>query len=215
MAAAAAQAVKAFPDQIRSGLEHSYAELVASDMTLSAMNDAERSYVLELAQSHDLAALQVVFRSMLEDAAKTEKGERQLLDVARRVRIEQVIATYGAQNELAIRSAMMKADMVEADLLSEASASPLERLLIGRIVTCWLACELADIDAAKQEEGHYPNQSNHVADYYAKRQDRAHKRFLQAVEALNRMRRYLSPLPLVAGQVNIATPGSQQVNMVR
>ena len=177
------------------------------DALLYTMSENDRAVTLGQAQMGNDGALQCVLRTML---ARPNKGA-QMLDLAHQARQELIIATFGKRNDLARTNYLMKAEMVGLDLLREANPSPLEHLLIGRVVTCWLACELADIDACSQEEYHSPGMH---ADYYARRQDRAHKRFLQAVEALNRMRRYLSPMPFAAAHVNIAAPGGQQINQV-
>jgi hypothetical protein len=171
----------------------------------SDLSQEEQALLLRRAQAGDSDALKRLFQAMLEEP---DLGA-QALDLPRRVREELIAATYGDANDLARTLHVAKAAMVEATLLREAGASALEQLLIERIATCWLSAELADIDAATREEHHAPGQ---YADYYARRQDRAHRRFLQAVEALARMRRLLSPLPLV-GQVNIAEAGTQQLNV--
>jgi hypothetical protein len=46
--------------------------------------------------------------------------------------------------------------------------------------------------------------------FYQARQDRAHKRYLSAVESLARVRRLLYP---TLAQVNIAQPGANQLNL--
>jgi hypothetical protein len=171
----------------------------------SDLSREDQALLLQLAQYGDTDALKHIFQAMLEEPAR---GAR-VLDLPRQVRQELIMATFGEGNDLARELYSTKAEMIGATLLTEAGPSALEYLLIERVVTCWLAAELADIDAANQEEHHTPG---HHADYYARRQDRAHKRFLQSVEALTRMRRLLSPLPLV-GQMNIAEAGAQQLNI--
>lgn len=173
------------------------------DVTIYDLSEHERDVTFIQAQHGNLDALRMVFRSML---AQPERGKR-ILDMPRQVRQELVIAVFNRTDELAMRTCLMKADMLEADLLSEASASPLERLLIQRLVTCWLAAELADMSAAADA-------MRNVNEYYMRRQDRAHRRFLQSVDALTRMRRLMSPIPFAAAQVNIAAPGGQQINQV-
>ncbi len=85
--------------------------------------------------------------------------------------------------------------------------TPLERTLCERIASCWLDVQLADlVFAAKRKAG----MSFAADDYYQRRQDRAHARFLAAVQALARVRRLLAP---VVAQVNIAHPGEQEVNL--
>lgn len=176
-----------------------------AETLFSELSGEEKAMLLRMAQDGDPTALRRILQAMLEEPATGARA----LDVPRHVRQELIIATFGDDNDLASKLYSAKAEMVGATLLSEAGPSPLEHLLIERMVTCWLAAELADIDAATQEEHHVPG---HYADYYARRQDRAHKRFLQSVEALTRMRRLLSPLLLV-GQVNIAEAGTQQLNI--
>jgi len=81
--------------------------------------------------------------------------------------------------------------------------SPLERLLAERIAACWLSAYHADASYARNMKDVTAEQG----DYYQRRQDRAHKRFLTAVKTLAQVRRLLFP----AVQVNI---GAQQVNKV-
>lgn len=176
-----------------------------SEIPFSDLSREEQTLLLRMAQDGNPDALKCIFQTMLAEPARGAHA----LDLTRHVRQELIIATFGEDNDLARELYSAKAEMIGARLLSEAGPSPLEHLLTERAATCWLAAEMADIDAASQEEHHAPGRH---ADYYARRQDRAHKRFLQSVEALTRMRRLLSPLPLV-GQVNIAEPGAQQMNI--
>jgi len=83
--------------------------------------------------------------------------------------------------------------------LSGPAPTPLERLLIERILTCWLEVNWYDSRAAGFSG------SVQLGNYYQKRQDRAHRRYLSAVKALAQVRR----LELPAIQVNI---GQHQVN---
>lgn len=97
------------------------------------------------------------------------------------------------------------------DLLAECGDTPsmLERSLCCRVTLCWLAVNIAEIEADGAVRG-----GSNIAwrAYYDQRLDRAHKRFLTATETLARVRRLLQPGPLVA-QVNIAQAGAQQLNM--
>jgi hypothetical protein len=79
--------------------------------------------------------------------------------------------------------------------LSGRSPSPLERLLVERIVVCWLHLyHLEAIYAGKD------SMSLELAMYYQKSIDRAHRRYLTAIKTLAVVRR----LALPAMQVNIA-----------
>jgi len=85
------------------------------------------------------------------------------------------------------------------DELSGPTPTTLERLLIERILTCWLEVNWYDSRSAAFTG------SLQLGNYYQKRQDRAHRRYLSAVKALAQVRR----LGLPAIQVNI---GQHQVN---
>jgi hypothetical protein len=81
-------------------------------------------------------------------------------------------------------------------------ATPLERLLVERVVACWL--HVYYIDAL------YANRLNEItwaeSDYFQRRQERAHRQYLLAIRTLATVRRLLVP----AVQVNI---GAQQLNV--
>jgi hypothetical protein len=99
--------------------------------------------------------------------------------------------------------------MVRAALRGETGGTALEHLLADRIATCWLAAYLAEVDA-----GFYAASVD--GPFYDKRADRAHRRFLVAVESLAKVQRLMRPSPLMAlAQVNIAQPGAQQLNMAQ
>jgi hypothetical protein len=79
--------------------------------------------------------------------------------------------------------------LVEMDAeLAGPAASPLEKLLVGRIGISWLESSYADAAAARAGEG-----SVNQADFLRKRQDSAHRRHLTAIAALATVRRLLRP----------------------
>jgi hypothetical protein len=81
--------------------------------------------------------------------------------------------------------------------LLAAGDSALERLLVERVVACWLQVAHADVGHSsllKQKSYSLP-----LGTYHQDRQDRAHARFLKAVKSLATVRRLLVP----AVQVNI------------
>jgi hypothetical protein len=78
--------------------------------------------------------------------------------------------------------------------------SPLERLLVERILLSWLQVHSGDLELA-QYEG-----STEGGTYRQRQVDRGHRRYLHAVRALAQVRRLLVP----ALQVNI---GERQVNV--
>ena len=88
-----------------------------------------------------------------------------------------------------------------ADMRTEllaAGDNPLERLLVERVVACWLQVAHADMAYATlaKSDSHTFKQGAHYLD----RQDRAHARFIKATRTLATVRRLLVP----AVQVNIA-----------
>jgi hypothetical protein len=76
---------------------------------------------------------------------------------------------------------------LEAELAGP-SPSPLERILVQRIVLCRLQTHKADIDAAALDQGANPH-----GPHAQRRQDAAHKRLLAAVKQLAVVRKLLTP----------------------
>jgi hypothetical protein len=106
------------------------------------------------------------------------------------------------RNLLLHESARRKAEQLRAELAGPAP-SPLERLLIERIVATWLQVHYSDASYA-QLKGTNPAQ--HTA--ALQRQNSAQQRYLQAVKALATVRKLLRPGP---APVEIATRlGSQE-----
>jgi hypothetical protein len=99
-------------------------------------------------------------------------------------------------------STRRKAEQLRSELGGH-EPSPLERLLVERVVSCWLQSSYADI-AYAQLKGNGPAQ--HTA--ALRRQNSAQHRYLQAVRALATVRRLLRLAP---APVEIATRlGSQE-----
>ena len=85
--------------------------------------------------------------------------------------------------------------------LAGSAPTPLEKLLVERVVLCWFQVHYIDTIYAQNMNTISPKQ----ADYYQQHQDRAHRRYLSAIRTLAQVRRLLIPTV----QVNI---GNQQVN---
>ncbi len=83
--------------------------------------------------------------------------------------------------------------------------TPLERLLVSRIVACWLALHYAEARYA-QNLGKLTMEQG---EYHQRTIDRAQKRYLAAIKALAEVRR--RRLPIV--QLNVAGAGSRQLNV--
>jgi hypothetical protein len=101
---------------------------------------------------------------------------------------EQKLVKSISQNKLLARetiTAKLAAMRVE---LASAQPSPIERLLVERVVACWLQVYDADAIAAQAESVTFTQ-----GDYNQRRQDRAHRRFLSAVKTLATVRRLALP----------------------
>ncbi len=92
------------------------------------------------------------------------------------------------------------------DELAGSQATALELLLANRVALCWLMVHYADATYAQRT--HEGTLSLELGDYFQRRQDRAHRRYLTALKALAQVRRLLGPTV----QVNIA---KQQVNVAQ
>ena len=92
------------------------------------------------------------------------------------------------KNLLLLESAQRKAEQLRAELAGPAP-SPVERLLVERIVSSWLQTNYADSAYAQLSKG--TNPALHTA--ALRRQNSAQQRYLQAVKALATVRKLLRP----------------------
>ena len=92
------------------------------------------------------------------------------------------------KNLLLLESAQRKAEQLRVELAGPAP-SPVERLLVERIVSCWLQTNYADSAYAQLPKGANPAQ--HTA--ALQRQNSAQQRYLQAVKSLATVRKLLRP----------------------
>jgi hypothetical protein len=91
---------------------------------------------------------------------------------------------------------LMRAELAGPD------PTPLERLLVERIVACWLQLHYIDIRLPQSEAKLTMKQVEYLED----RRDRAHRRYLSAIKTLATVRKLALPVL----QVNIA---KKQVNV--
>ena len=94
------------------------------------------------------------------------------------------------RNLLLLESTQRKAEQLRAELAGP-EPSRLERLLVERIVSCWLQTNYADSAYAQLPRGANPAQ--HTA--ALRRQNAAQQRYLQAMRALATIRKLLRPAP--------------------
>jgi hypothetical protein len=167
---------------------------------VSAANDhrKELTALVERAAKGDQSALPAV-REMLDRLPRLwqEAG-----DLARHA--EEAIAKVITGDDAYFREALCRKVEALRSELAGPDCTPLERVLVDRVVVCWLHANYADAIYA-QSMG---DCSFQLVDYRQRRQDRTHRRLLSAVRTLALVRR----LGLPAMQVNIA---EKQINVAQ
>ncbi|MCO6045916.1 hypothetical protein NG895_18610 [Aeoliella sp. ICT_H6.2] len=153
--------------------------------------------IIKRAQQGDSTAVPAV-RDMLDRVPEIRRmmgGELQEI-------VDTVVSrSLGGGEDFAFHEAIQRKLQALRDELGGPNPSPLERLLVDRIVACWLQVQEADFRMAQLKDC-----SAAQASFFQKRQDRAHRRFLAAVKTLAQVRKMALPTL----QVNIAE--NQQVN---
>jgi hypothetical protein len=153
----------------------------------------------------------LIERAQQNDAAAMEELTRALRQAPE---LEVALSSIGEQVTRFLSQATAPANLLMQALwpnrleemsreLAGPEPTPLERALVERIVTCYLAVSLAEIDALSK--GGTPEQR----EFYERRLERAHHRYTTAAVALARVRRLLAPVV----QVNVAHAGAQQMNV--
>ena len=112
---------------------------------------------------------------------------------------------YGTSDEFSRFVLEQQAEKLRRSLLGD-SPTPLERLLVERIVICSLQVEIAETQYVNVMKG---STTFAKGKFYEHLQDRAQRRYLAAIKALAQVRRL--QLPQVA-QLNVAT---NQVNLAQ
>jgi hypothetical protein len=150
---------------------------------------------LERAQSGDASTLPEL-RKMLQDPAAIRMLGGELAEQA-----EQSFIRAASGDNLPFREALTRKLELMRSELSGPNPTPVERLLVERVVACWLQVQDADIRFAQAKDLSIPWWK-----CYQLRMDRAHKRYLSALKALALVRKLALPVL----QVNIAR---KQVNV--
>lgn len=158
--------------------------------SLTEAEDAKLRKLFGKAQKGDAQAIAEI-RPILDKASLWGfMGE-----LTRRVQQSWLEAMTGP-NALIREAYERRADEMRKELLT-AGDSPLERLLVDRIVMTWLQVGHADTVFAIALKG--DDLSFRAGAYYQEQQDRAHARHLKALKALAQVRKLLVP----AVQINV------------
>jgi len=117
-----------------------------------------------------------------------------------------LIGAIAGPNEVIAEAVGRKAAALRWELAGP-DAPPVVRLLVARIVACWLQLHYAE---ARYAQG-LGQLTMTQGEYHQRTIERAQRRYLAAIKALAQVRRLLVP----SVQVNIAEVGGQQVNVAR
>jgi hypothetical protein len=147
------------------------------------------------AQKGDKTALPAL-RELLSDPALVDVLGG---DLARQAQLT-LIGKFSGKNLLFKESLTRKLDLMRAELAGT-SPTPLERLLVDRVVTCWLHLHHLEMLYAGKE-----SMTLTLGTYYQRCLSAAQKRYLSAIKTLALVRKLALPVL----QVNIAR---KQVNM--
>ena len=156
----------------------------------------EMAHLLAQAEHGDASVLPAL-RTYLDQTPELWQTVGDLAYQAQAALIERASGT-----NLLLREALGRQLEAMRHELSGPAPTPLERLLVDRIVLCWLRLSIAEVLEAQAP----PDRSPRQAEWSQTQIDRAQKRFVEASKAWAQVRRLLSP----AVQVNIAP---QQVNV--
>lgn len=120
-------------------------------------------------------------------------------NLARQAELSFVQAAAG--DNLSFKEALTrKMEMLRAELCG-ANPTPVERLLVERVVACWLQVQDADVRYAQAKDLSWK-----AGEYFQRRMNHSHKRYLSALKTLALVRKLAVPVL----QVNI---GKKQVNV--
>ena len=126
-----------------------------------------------------------------------------LRDHAERMLLDRVV---DGNRQLFTRSLVERQLKTMREELIGANPTEVERVLVDRVVLCWLACQQADVDLIHRTQA---GVSLVQGEYLQRRAERAERRLLRATKTLATVRRLLVPIV----QVNVAEE-IKQINVV-
>jgi hypothetical protein len=170
---------------------------VSQPTEVTAQKGKELLARTDRAQNGDKTALPAL-REVLKDPASVD-----LLggDLARQVQVS-LLERFG-KNLLFKESVKRKLELLRSELAGP-NPVPLERLLVERVVTCWLVLHHLELLYAGKE-----SMSVEVGTYYQRCLSSAQKRYLTAIKTLAVVRKLAVPVlqvNIAKKQVNVAGP---------
>jgi hypothetical protein len=158
----------------------------------------ELNALIDRAQHGDKTSLPALREVLKDPAAVNELGG----DLARQAQLH-LIAKFSGENLLFKESVRHKLDLLRAELAGP-SPTPLEGLLVERVVACWLHLHYLEVIYANKE-----SMSLEMGAYYQRCLSAAQKRYLAAIKALALVRKLAVPVlqvNIARKQVNVAGP---------
>jgi hypothetical protein len=189
------------PSQEENTMTSKIAKKTAPEKDAPTDAHALNHSLIKRAHDGDAAAAREVFAlsaGVPEAAALMDKLVESIADAGLRAQAE-LVKKIGA-TPLHAEAFARKLPAMRAELCG-ATPTPLERMLVERIINCWLRVHTIEMLLCQQD-----NSSG--VDFFEKQLDRAHKRHLAAIKALAQVRK----LQLPTLQVNI---GEKQVNIAQ
>jgi hypothetical protein len=159
--------------------------MTQADVVIPTEPDELRK-LLKRAQGGDASTLPALRKLLQEPAAVDELGG----DLAQQAALSLIAAAAG-KNLMFKEALTRKLELLRAELAGP-SPAPVERLLVERVVACWLQVQDADVRYAQARD-----LSLAWGEHYQRRMDRAHKRYLSALKTLALVRRLALPVLLV------------------
>ena len=144
---------------------------------------------LRRAREGDVATLPAL-KKMVEDPNIVDSLGGDLANEA-----QESFVSAAAGNNLAFKTSLNRKLANLRSELAGSTPTPLEKLLVERIVACWLQLHLADIQYAQSK-----NLTIRQGEYHQNRMDKAQRRYLFAIKTLAIVRKLATPVL----QVNIA-----------
>jgi hypothetical protein len=161
--------------------------------TALAMSNQEFVEAARRAQNGDKTALPAL-RELLKDPVTADRLGGDLAEHAQRT----LVNKFSGQNLLFREAMTRKLELLRAELGGPRPV-PLERLLVERVVSCWLHLYHLEQVYAQQD-----SMSLALGTYYQLCLDRAQKRYLSAIKTLALVRRLA--LPVLAAPAAVTAP---------
>jgi hypothetical protein len=138
--------------------------------------------VVEQAEAGDKAAVPALWRFM-EDTTALARVSRG--DLTQRVKYW-MLGTLAGPNSDRKEALLVQLEQMEIELAGP-DPTPLERLMVQRVLVCWLRLQLAEINSGTCG-------ADATTEIFQRHLDRAHRQFLSAVKTLATVRRLALPV---------------------